>query len=92
MWFFINHGGSLTGEVFDTRYYPSPIALRGLEIIIKSTFKIDVTKFALLRRLQDIIGKNYKDPSLSKETSRTNFIEPRPRELEDVNKDSEDEL
>ena len=54
VWFFINHGGSLTGAILDSKYYPSPIALRGLELLVKSVFKIDVKKSALLQRWKEV--------------------------------------
>ena len=76
VWLFINHGGSLTGDILDSKYYPLSIAncIYGLELLVKSTFKIDVKKFALLQRLQEIVLKNYKDRSLSTKFFPVNSI------------------
>jgi len=63
VWYFITHGGSVTGTVYSPAYYPSPIAQRGLEILLECEFKIDVTKMDLLKRLEEILDRNYRDPS-----------------------------
>ena len=62
VWFFITHGGNVTGSVYSPQYFPSPIATRGLEILIECEFKIDVSKLSFLERLESIIDKNYRDP------------------------------
>ena len=63
IWYFITHGGSVTGTVHSPAHYPSPIAQRGLEILLECEFKIDVTKMDLLKRLEEILDRNYRDPS-----------------------------
>ena len=65
VWYFITHGGSVTGTVYSPAYYPSPIAQRGLEILLECEFKIDVKKIDILKRLEEIVDKQYRDPFLN---------------------------
>ena len=62
VWHFITHGGVLNGKVYSPAYFPSPIATRGLEILIDCEFKIDASKLIILQRMQEITDKNYKEP------------------------------
>ena len=94
VWFFITHGGSLTGKVHSPKYYPSPIAQRGLEILIDCEFKMDASKLILVERLQEIIDTNYKDPaSLSVQPTIANTNELTQGQVEEVeDEDSDDEI
>ena len=62
LWFFINHGGKVNGEVDGPEYYVSLIPNRGLEILINTEFRIASDKVPLIERLKEIIDKNYNVP------------------------------
>lgn len=85
VWFFIDHGGSLAGKVHSPRYYPSPIAAGGLEIMIACEFKICTSKLAFLERMKQIIEKKYRDP--------LPLVNPAESlQIEEEDSDSEDEI
>ena len=61
VYFFLHLGdSSIDAVVEDKKYRPSPIAKGGLEIVLWATFKIDDSKRSLLRRLKELIEKNYE--------------------------------
>ena len=60
--FFINQGGKVAGSVYSSQCFPSPIATRGLEVLIDRDFKIKALKLKLLERLKDIFERNYNEP------------------------------
>ena len=59
MFFFLKLGGSVKLEVKDTKLWKSPVALRGLEIMLNVTFSIDNSKLKIIERLQDHIKLHY---------------------------------
>ena len=46
-------------EVKDTKLWKSPVALRGLEIMLNVTFSIDNSKLKIIEWLQDHIKLHY---------------------------------
>ena len=58
----INHGDKVSGSMFSPPCFPSPIATRGLEILIHYDFKIETSKLKLLKRLKGIIERKYDEP------------------------------
>ena len=46
-----------------TKLYQSPVALKGLELLLDITFLIDPAQHALLKRLKDHIDINYVVPT-----------------------------
>ena len=60
VYFLLHHGGSIDAVVEDEKYRPSPIAMGGLEIVLRATFKTDDSKRSLLHRLRERIEKNYE--------------------------------
>ena len=58
-WFFLDLGGTVSGRVFDSKYYPSPIPRGGLEIILRVKFVIAEEKWRILDRMRDILISNY---------------------------------
>ena len=52
--------GSIVATVEDEKHRPFPIATGGLQIVLQATFKIDDSKWFLLRRLKELIQKNYE--------------------------------
>lgn len=59
---FLKLGGWATAKLHSTTIYQSPIALRGLELLLEITFFIDHTKSNILARLKDHIKVNYNRP------------------------------
>ena len=62
VFFFIKHGGAVSGKVAREKYLPSPIPKGGLEIAVEAEFSIEATKKDLLTRLIKLIDENYKSP------------------------------
>ena len=58
VWHFITHAGVLNGKVYGPAYFPSPIATRGLDILIDCEFKIDPSKLIILQRMQETTVTN----------------------------------
>ena len=63
VWFFIEFGGTVYGEVVDGKCHRSPIANSGLEILLMVTFGPPDVKRRYLEQLIDLINKNYKTPN-----------------------------
>ena len=51
--------GQIDVKVRDVKLHKSPVALKGLEIHLDVTFKIDSAKEDILHRLRDHIAQNY---------------------------------
>lgn len=62
IWFFLEKGGIVTGEVFEERCRSSPIPKGDLEILLQTKISIADGKRKYLDRLKCIISKN-NDPS-----------------------------
>ena len=60
VFFYITHGGKLVGNIYSPQYFRSPIATRGLEILIDCDFKIEASKLKRLEHLKEIIERNYE--------------------------------
>ena len=60
VYYFIRHGGKVSGKVDRSKYQASPIPKGGLEIIVDATFTISQEKTAILKRLMDLIDANYE--------------------------------
>ena len=43
-----------------TKHIPSPVAMEGLQIVLRATFKIDDSEQFLLLHLKELIQKNYE--------------------------------
>jgi len=43
-----------------TKHIPSPVAMEGLQIVLRATFKIDDSEQFLLLQLKELIQKNYE--------------------------------
>ena len=65
VYFLLTHGGIVLGRVDSSRYYPSPIAKGGLEILINAEFIISKELVRIIERLNSIIEENYKSPLAS---------------------------
>ena len=59
--FFINRGDKVTGSGYSPQCSPSPIATRGLEVLVDCNFKIQGSMLKLFERLKDIIERNYDE-------------------------------
>jgi len=70
IWFFIEKGGKVTGNVFEERCRPSQIPKGGLEIMLKVTISISDEKRKYLERLKTIICENIQN---SEETESFSF-------------------
>ena len=64
VFYFLERGGKVEGEVLQAKYYPSPIPKGGLEIPLVVTFKISREKEAIITRLIDRIQQNYEPVNL----------------------------
>ena len=61
VWYFLDLGGKAIGNVFERKYYPSPIPRGGLEIILKVKFSISDDNRRFSERLREII-ETYNEP------------------------------
>ena len=59
MFFFLKLGGSVKLDVKDTKLCKSPVAFKGLEIMLNVTFSIDNSKLKIIEWLQDHIKLHY---------------------------------
>ena len=75
---FIKLGGNTQVTLHSTKLYQSPIALKGIELLLHVTFGIDPSKHEVLKRLKEHIDTNYKTPDelelkdATKKTKRIN--------------------
>ena len=83
VWFFLESGGTVNGEVLDGKCRRSPIANGGLEIILKVSFCISDLKRRYLERLMELINKNY-------DASEGEFEEILEANLDSQESDSDD--
>ena len=67
---FLKLGGWTTVKLQSTTIYQSPIALRGLELLLEITFFIDHAKSNILGRLRDHIRVNYNRPNALKKCTK----------------------
>ena len=85
VWFFMERGGTINGEVVDGKRRSSPIANGGLEINLKVSFCIADLKRRYLVRLMELINKNYKSTENEiEESSDEVFLNPEDSEFEDL--------
>ena len=59
--FFLEQGGKISGNVFEQKYWPSPIPKGELEIKLEVELKIEDKKRKYFERFQDIIENNYRN-------------------------------
>ena len=74
---FIKLGGNTQVTLHSTKLYQSPIALKGIELLLHVTFGIDPSMHEVLKRLKEHIDTNYKTPDeleLKDATKKTNRI------------------
>ena len=56
-------GGKTVVKLRSTKLYQSPIAPKGLELLLDTTFLIDPSQHVLLKQLKDHIDINYVVPT-----------------------------
>ena len=67
-----------------TKLYQSPIALKGLELLLDTTFLIDPSQHVLLKQLKDNIDINYVVSTEMVNSKKGEKNEQRTEELSDT--------
>ena len=68
----------------DTKLCKSPVALKGLEIILSMTFSIEASKLKVLERLQDHIKNYYTTEKQGSSNSCDNAIDLTTEDSQEV--------
>jgi hypothetical protein len=84
VFWFLKLGGKAVVKLRSIKLYQSPIALKGLELLLDVTFLIDPSKHLLLKRLKDHIDTNYAAPKEEQKSKKSDEdTEQRAEELTD---------